>query len=460
MALVIAGERSGVGKTTVTLMLLAGLRRRGWKVQSYKVGPDYIDPMFHGYVTGRACRNLDPILTDEAYVQSCFRQHLADVDCAVVEGVMGLFDGVIGSGGKGIPWGSTAHVAKLINTPVALVLDCSRMSGSVAAVAYGFATLHPNLNIAGLILNSVASDRHLAIIEDALSGLGLPILGVLRRETDIRIPDRHLGLVPTEELGEIDHVMGRLADLADTCFDWEKLLPLLRIKPSDRKTEIQSKIVSSVPKVRILIARDRAFNFYYQDNLDLLAEAGAELVFWSPLTATEFPENIQGMYLGGGFPEVFAQKLSANQEALLAVKQAIFAGIPTLAECGGLMYLCEQIIDFAGNQWPMVGVLPTTAIMGQKLKLGYRRAICLENSLFGQTGEVICGHEFHRSDLQNLSSTPLFKTYRVDTAEFVAQEGWHTPANLHASYIHTHWGNNPSFVQRFLDLVRKFGVAE
>jgi cobyrinic acid a,c-diamide synthase len=415
MALVIAGERSGAGKTTVTIALLAYLIRRGLNVQSFKVGPDYIDPMFHAYVTGRPCRNLDAILTSESYVQECFYRHIQDVNCALVEGVMGLFDGVSRSnksappytsekstppyppqGGKkkplqegknphqeeknnspqggnnnsplSPPWGeeefnydfsfaSTAHVASLLNLPVLLVIDCSRLSGSVAAIAHGFRSLDKNLNFAGLVLNRVASDRHLELLTDALEPLNLPVLGVLRRDEAVTIPDRHLGLIPAEELPNLEAAIDKLADLAAVAFDWERLLPMLAAT-SDEGAEGSEQLLGryslpyvSITKkndyvnsfgkqfgVRIAVARDRAFNFYYQDNLDLLEELGAELVFWSPLDDAVFPDDIQGLYFGGGFPEVFAQELSDNLVIREAVKSAIAAGMPTYAECGGLMY--------------------------------------------------------------------------------------------------------------------------
>ncbi|MBC1305070.1 cobyrinate a,c-diamide synthase, partial [Trichormus variabilis] len=238
MALVIAGERSGVGKTTVTLTLLASLCRRSAIVQSFKVGPDYIDPMFHSYVTGRACRNLDPVLTSEAYVQDCFARHHQESEYALVEGVMGLFDGIgqlsvvdhNGQSTTGISdFASTAHVARLLDLPVVLVIDCSRLSGSVAAIAHGYRSFDTRIKIAGVVLNRVGSDRHLSLLQDALKPLQLPILGVLRRQDDIAIPDRHLGLIPTAELQELDAVINRLADLGDACFDWQSLLPLLQV---------------------------------------------------------------------------------------------------------------------------------------------------------------------------------------------------------------------------------------
>ncbi|MFN6571822.1 cobyrinate a,c-diamide synthase [Dendronalium sp. ChiSLP03b] len=459
MALVIAGERSGVGKTTVTLTLLASLCRRGSKVQSFKVGPDYIDPMFHQHVTGCACRNLDPVLTSEAYVQQCFARHSQLSEYALVEGVMGLFDGVKEIKNEKLnlknkqnllstDFASTAHIARLLNVPVVLVIDCSRLSGSVAAIAHGYRSLDPTIQIAGVILNRVGSDRHLSLLKDSLEPLQLPILGVLRRQDNITIPDRHLGLVPTAELPQLNTLITRLADLGDTCFDWQRLLPLLKSEDTEEFIRENSPS-SSPPPIRIAVARDRAFNFYYQDNLDLLQHLGAELVFWSPITDAELPQGVRGMYFGGGFPEVFAQQLAENTSARDAVKAAILAGMPTIAECGGLMYLCEQIIDFEGKSWPMVGVLITSAVMGGGLTLGYRRAIAMQDSLLVNAGTNIYGHEFHRSRLSPIPTQPLFETYRYDCEENMGYEGWGFPVNVHASYVHLHWGESVEIPQRF-----------
>ncbi len=455
MSLIIAGTSSGVGKTTVTLSLLASLCRRRVRVQSFKVGPDYIDPMFHRYVTGRPCRNLDPVLTSETYVQQCFANHLQGVDYGLVEGVMGLFDGVPGGGqDQQFPnhFASTAHIARLLNLLILLVIDCSRLSGSVAAIAHGYGTLDPRINIAGVVLNRVGSDRHLSLLENALEPLNLPILGVLRRHHNIEIPDRHLGLIPTDELPQLDTVIEQLADLGDSCFDWEKLLPLLR-KEKDI-TNPQSKIQNPKSKIRIAIARDRAFNFYYQDNLDLLQQLGAELVYWSPLQDTELPANIQGMYFGGGFPEIFAPQLAANTNVREAIKTAILAGMPTIAECGGLMYLCQGIVDFEGKSWSMVGILPSISRMEKYLTLGYRRAIALEDSPLVSVGTTIYGHEFHRSSLVSTTDKALLQTYRYNSEETIGNEGWTNHLPIHASYIHLHWGARPEIPRRFISYCR------
>jgi cobyrinic acid a,c-diamide synthase len=450
MALVIAGERSGVGKTTVTLALLAALRRRQERVQSFKVGPDYIDPMFHAHVTGTACRNLDPVLTSEAYVQACVAQHGQQAEYAIVEGVMGLFDGARGSD----DWGSTAHVARLLNLPVLLVLDCSRLSRSVAAVVHGYRSFDARLQWAGLVLNRVGSDRHLDLLKTALEPLNLPILGVIRRQDSITIPDRHLGLVPTAELEGLDGLIDRLADLAESCFDWARLLPLLNPeRASYRATPLTVQPLRFSP--RIAVACDRAFSFYYADNLDLLQQLGAELVFWSPLSDRTLPEKVHGLYFGGGFPEVFAAALSQNQTARAAVRSAIAAGMPTYAECGGLMYLAEQLVDFDDQAWDMVGVLPTTTQMEKRLTLGYRRAVAQQDSPLMQSGTTVWGHEFHRSSLRTQPHKPLYQIQGVDPQGPIAAEGWQVD-QVHASYVHLHWGATPEIPFQFLQTCAQF----
>jgi len=513
MALIIAGERSGVGKTTVTLALLAALQRRSQAVQSFKVGPDYIDPMFHRHVTKRACRNLDPVLTSEDYVQQCFIQHSQNAEYALIEGVMGLFDGASGSD----DFGSTAHIARLLNLPVLLILNCSSLARSIAAIAHGYRSFDPRVQVAGVVLNRVGSDRHLELLTAALEPLNLPILGVLRRQDDITIPDRHLGLVPSAELENLNPLLDRLADLGETCFDWSQLLPLLKGQPSERlvaakvvrplnppewetlkQTEVQSSqhcfdskspnlggfrghkltepqqstlstldktqfsntqkdsnIHGSISKVRVAIAYDSAFNFYYADNLDLLEKLGAELVYWSPLKDSQLPEGTQGLYFGGGFPEVFAIELANNRSARHAVKAAIQSNMPTYAECGGLMYLCDHIVDFAGQSHDMVGILPTAATMGKKLTLGYRQATVMQNSPMMNIGDRAWGHEFHRSTLTHESDQPLFQLQGYHSNILLRSEGWQCH-QVHASYTHLHFGAQPQFLTRFLHHCSQF----
>lgn len=474
MTLIIAGDRSGVGKTTITLALLSFLVQKGYKVQSFKVGPDYIDPMFHTKITGRPCRNLDPILTSQTYVKSCFNQHSQCVEYTLIEGVMGLFDGVPFQKAEALPnielnrekdclfnhYASTAHIARLLNIPVVLVIDCSRLSGSVAAIAQGYRSLDPNINIIGVILNRVGSDRHLELLENALIPLNLPILGKLYRQDSLTIPDRHLGLIPTDELPGFNSLVKKLAHLAQTNFNWDLLLPLLTSPQSpygrvfyenlDIVTNMLDKPAPTTHyPIKIAIARDRAFNFYYPDNLEILEKLGAELLYWSPLEDESLPFRTSGLYLGGGFPEVFTQELSANKKAIKVVQTAIKQGMPTYAECGGLMYLCQEIINFQGETWPMVGILPTTAKMSNRLTLGYRQAIATDNSLLLTSGDTLWGHEFHRSELTLNSPKPLFKLHSWHSQSPSDAEGWQL-YNVHASYLHLHFGGCPTIPEKFL----------
>jgi cobyrinic acid a,c-diamide synthase len=469
MAIIIAGERSGVGKTTVTLALLAALKARSRNdhsgdhasVQSFKVGPDYIDPMFHSYITRLPCRNLDPVLTSEDYVRSCFTKH-SQVEYALIEGVMGLFDGATGKDDTA----STAHVARLLNVPVVLILNCASTSRSVAAIAHGYRTFDPRVHIAGVVLNRVGSDRHLELLTQALEPLNLPILGVLRRQDNISIPDRHLGLIPTAEMSDLDGIIERLAHLGETCFDWEKLLPLMQCphpQPLSLGERGARESYTAPPLLRerglggeglrIAIAQDRAFSFYYADNLDLFAELGAELVPWSPISDRALPENVQGLYFGGGFPEVFAAELAENKTARESVHDAIKSGMPTYAECGGLMYLCDRIVDFQEQSFPMVNIFPTAAKMGKRLTLGYRQAIALQDSPLVNKGDRVWGHEFHRSSLTESSDRPLYDLQGYDSHLQYPPEGWQK-YQVHAAYTHLHFGAQRHLLENFLAKAR------
>ena len=468
MSLIIAGERSGVGKTTVTLSILAFLARQKNKiVQSFKVGPDYIDPMFHTAVTGRYCRNLDAILTSPDYVRSCFALHSSSANYAVIEGVMGLFDGVPLH--STTDYASTAHVARILDVPVLLVLDCSRLSGSISAIAYGFRTLDPQVTIAGVILNRVASDRHLQLLKEALDNIEMPILGVINRHDNISIPDRHLGLIPTAELPEITQVFDKLAHIAKKSFNWEKLIPLLRSTNKHQPLTTNYQQLTTNKSLKIAVASDRAFNFYYQDNLDIFRRLGAELVFWSPLADSSIPSEVAGFYFGGGFPEMFAEELAANQVVRKQLQRLITQNIPVYAECGGLMYLCDRLIDLNDRAWSMVGTIPTTASMTSRLTLGYRQAIPLNTSSLIPTfhnkhlqtqfsphlsispsSYPLWGHEFHRSLLTDTSSQPLWQIKGWHSQAKKIMEGWRIN-RIHASYLHLHFGESEFLLKSWLN---------
>ena len=460
MTLIIAGDRSGSGKTTVTLAILAALRAKKLSVQSFKVGPDYIDPMFHARMTDRPCYNLDLVLTSEAYVKQSFWTRQQTADYALIEGVMGLFDGAA----EPIGFGSTASIAKLLKTSVVLVVNCQSTSQSIAALIHGYRTFDPRVNVIGVVLNKVGSDRHLALLKASIAPLQIPILGVLRREDQIVLPDRHLGLVPTDELPQLTQVFESLTALGLRCFDWAKLLPLLKVKLNAdlvASSPVLSPVLSPVFKgVRIAVARDSAFSFYYADNLEILQALGAELVFWSPMWDEELPKGVQGLYLGGGFPEMFAPTLADNQEVQRSVRQAIASGMPTYAECGGLMYLCTSIRDFAQQDYPMVGIIPAQAVMGKQLTLGYRNVAIKTNTLMLRQSDRIRGHEFHRSDLTVRSISPLYNLTRLeqDKTEAAIAEGW-SSRSFQASYVHLHWGATPELPRRWLQACQDWKIG-
>lgn len=443
LSIILAGDRSGTGKTTLTLALLTALKNRGHQVQSFKVGPDYIDPMFHSAITERPCYNLDPILTSEAYVQQSFQKRCIGLDAGIIEGVMGLFDGATGTDDTA----STAHIARLLKLPVVLAVDCGRMSRSLAALVQGYRDFDRRVQIAGVVLNRVGSDRHLQLLSGALAQIDMPVLGVFRREKDIELPSRHLGLLPTGEIEGFGQVSKRLAEIGERCFDWQKLEPLMGFDfawPTDRKAT-----VAENKQVRIAIAHDAAFNFYYPDNFEALENQGAELVFWSPLS-DEMTPVADGLYFGGGFPEVFAAQLSEQKGMKLAVRQVIDEGIPTYAECGGLMYLSETLIDFEGKAWPMVGAIPQTVEMSQRLTLGYRKAQAIADSPLLIKGQTVTGHEFHKSSVVETLDSPTYETQRYwGDANQPSLEGYQRP-NLHASYVHLHWGHRPEIAKRFI----------
>ena len=446
MAIIIAGERSGVGKTTITLAILAYLKSQKKSVQSFKVGPDYIDPMFHTKITGQPCRNLDPILTSEDYVKWCFNYYSQTADLSIIEGVMGLFDGLpIDSLTH---YASTAHIAQLLNLPVVLVLDCSKLSTSIGAIAWGYANLVPTVKIVGVILNQVASQKHLSLLQEGLKTSGITLMGVWFREQNIKLPSRHLGLVPTDEISEHQTIFQRLAQLAQQNINWDLLSPYL----TNHKATYRPFLFLNIKQkydLKIAIARDKSFNFYYQDNLDILVYLGVELIPFSPLQDQDLPINIDGLYLGGGFPEMFASELAGNISLKSSLYKAISQGLPVYAECGGMMYLGEAIVDFQGQKWSMVGVLKNTTTMSKKLTLGYREATVLVNDRFVQANSKLVGHEFHRALNSDIPEKPQIAIADKYSQQQLSVQGWQKH-NIYSSYLHLHFGTIIPQVEKFL----------
>jgi cobyrinic acid a,c-diamide synthase len=440
--LVVAGVASGVGKTTFTLGLLEVLRRRGVVVQPFKVGPDFIDPGFHGLIAGRPSHNLDGWLCSREVVRATVARHAADADLALVEGVMGCFDGR----GAGSDEGSTAEIAKWLGAPVVLVVDAWAMARSAGAVVLGFERFDPELDLAGVVFNRVAGEAHWRWLREAVAArCRAAPLGYLPGRDSLALPERHLGLVTAAERGLSLALRDALAGAIEASVDVDGLLRLARsaVEPAAAPARALHGR-GGPPRARIGVARDVAFQFYYPANLDLLRAAGAELVFWSPLDDAELPD-VDALYLGGGYPEVHAGRLAANRPMRGAVRAFALDGRPVYAECGGLLYLAEALEDEAGVLQPMVGLLPTVGRMAPKrLTLGYAEVEVTRGTPIGPAGTVARGHEFHASRLDEVPDR-VPRAYSVRTRPGVPPraEGYLIGETL-MSYVHLHFGSNPA----------------
>ena len=388
--LVIAGTQSGVGKTTIVSALLMSLRKRGLAVQAYKVGPDYIDPGYHALASGRPCHNLDSYLMPQDRLLEMFATTSRDMDMAVVEGVMGLFDG--GRGGVA----STAAIARMLKAPVVLVVNARSAGESVAATVLGFRQYDPEVLLSGVILNQIGSDSHRQIVTEALEKIGFRVFGVIRRSESLKVPERHLGLLPVTE-NDAEQVLDNIHQSIAGQINLEALVELAQSAPD---MEIPS--APALPlqrRTRIGVARDEAFSFYYPESLRILEEMGAELVDFSPLRDEMLPD-VEGLLFGGGFPEMFLEELAANHSMLASVRKAFHSEMPILAECGGYMYLCRQVVSFSGGRYQMAGLIPECCQMERSLQtVGYVEAKALGDNLLCLAGESLRGHEFHFSSM-------------------------------------------------------------
>ncbi|SBV98830.1 Cobyrinic acid A,C-diamide synthase [uncultured delta proteobacterium] len=440
--LVIAGTHSGAGKTSVVTAALAALRARGVPLRPFKVGPDYIDPAFHAHVTGTPSRNLDSWLLDAPVLRGLFAR-AANGGLSLIEGVMGLFDGK-GSGHEG----STAHVAEILDAPVVLVISAQGLSRSAAAMVAGYASFHPRVRVGGVIVNRVKSARQYGLIRDSVEkACAVPCLGYLPENPDFALQSRHLGLVPSQEVAELDAVVAHLALAAGETIDLDGLMALADGAPPLPAGELP-RVEGSFP-VRIGVARDSAFSFYYQDNFDLLQTLGAELVFFSPMRDRSLPDALHGLYLGGGFPEVFAQALAANGPMRSAIREAVSGGLPVYAECGGMAYLCVSLADAAGTVFPMAGVFPHRAVMTGKLqRFGYAEAEFCRETVLGPAGTRVRTHEFHYSRIEPEDGTE--GCYRMRKDGVTPWRGGLASGNVLAAYPHIHFYSNPSLPRNFL----------
>lgn len=458
--LVIAADQSGSGKTTLATGLMAALARRGLRVQPYKVGPDYIDPTYHSVAAGRRSRNLDSWMFGEEAIRGLFVRSAADADIAIIEGVMGLFDGADPSGEDG----STAQVARWLAAPVLLVIDAQGMARTVAALVRGLAEFDPFLRVAGVIFNNVGSEHHGQLLAAAVRAHAPKVepIGWVPKDPAINLPERHLGLVPTHEREEVAAYLDSLAEVIGRSVDLDAVLRLAREGSPPVPTGGGSLAAARATeftrdggRVRIGLARDAAFNFYYEDGLDLLRDLGADLIEFSPLNDRDLPPDLDAVYLGGGFPEVHRQTLTANEAMRAAVGAAVAAGLPTYAECGGLMFLTEAIIDESGTSWPMVGAIPVRARMTRRLAaLGYATAVAQDEVLLAGPGETLRGHEFHWSVIdERPAGWP--PAYLVRARSGVERPEGFFRHNLLASYVHLHFAANPRAAARLVTAARR-----
>ena len=450
--LVVAAAASSAGKTTIATGLMGALAAAGHEVAGFKVGPDFIDPGYHGLATGRPGRNLDPVLSGPELVPGLLVHGASwptPADVAVVEGVMGLFDGRLGQDG----YGSTAHVARLLDAPVVLVVDAAGSSRTAAAAALGLREFDASIRIAGAIVNRVASTRHAAELEAVLRRGGLDVLGVVPRSAAIEAPSRHLGLVPAPERPESAGTIAALAEHIAAHVDLEAVLRVagsateLVAEPWDPAKVVHR--VSGRPQVGVLAGR--AFTFRYAETTELLQAAGCDLVEIDPLVDFELPSALAGLYLGGGFPEVHAAELSANSGLRTQLREAVAAGLPTVAECAGQLYLAKEL-----DGHPMVGALPAVAGMTGRLTLGYRSATALNDTLLAEAGSVISGHEFHRTQTFPGAGETSAWGWAERAEGFSLDPAATGEPTLHSSYLHLFWAGAPQCAQRFAEASARY----
>lgn len=442
--LVIAGISSGVGKTTFTIGLMAALKQRGLNVQGFKCGPDYIDTSFHTAVTDRPSRNLDSWMFSKDVLKDVFINGSSGADISIIEGVMGFYDGKSAISNQG----STAEISRFLHTPTILVVDCSTIARSAAAIVKGFQLLDPNVNIVGVIANKVGSFGHYRIIKEAVEKeCGIAVCGYLLHDHSLVMPERHLGLVPSIERGDLSSLFLQLAELVEETVNVDKLIHLSKCKPLKN---VPATIFEKRPStgIKLAIAKDKAFSFYYQENLELLSAYGAQCLFFSPLAGEKIPEEADGLYIGGGYPEQFVKELSEQVEVIQSFKNRIKGGLPTLAECGGFMYLTDSIETNDGERYPMVGVIPGKVKMRKELApFGYREITGRPGNFLFQKATKARGHEFHYSTFHSNETIP----FAYDTKGLFGdgKEGV-LIKNLIAGYSHIHFASCTDLVENFI----------
>ena len=447
--IMIAGTNSGVGKTTVTLGIMSALVQKGINVQGFKAGPDYIDPSHHAFVTGNASRNLDTWMMGENACRELFERSALNVEISIIEGVMGLYDGSIDSSGHG----SSAHLAKVLNTPVIMVVNAKGVAQSAGAVVMGFMEFDTEINLAGIILNNIASQNHYDIIKKAIEeSCSVTILGYLKKESDITIPERHLGLIPSEEQKINSALYDKLGQMVLETIDIDRLVDTARSAGTfpDYNRSIFTDRSDSL-NVTLAVAKDNAFCFYYQDDIDLFEALGAKIIEFSPLADKALPGGIDGVFIGGGFPELFADRLSKNESMINSILEVHRQGTVIYGECGGMMYLLEKLIDCDGRSFKMSGVLNGTSRMEKRRQgLGYVIVDAIYDSVICNKGNSFRAHEFHWSKLQDVPDSTIFAyNTKKSNGKRNGVDGI-CKSNVLASYTHMHFSSNPKLASNIL----------
>lgn len=450
--IIFAATTSNTGKTTISSGLMRALKNKGLQVQPFKVGPDYIDTRYHQLATGNVSRNLDEYLLPREEIQYLFAKNTQSADIAVVEGVMGLYDGF----GSSLDYCSTAGMSKILDAPVILIFDGKSMAASAAALVLGFKELDRSVKIAGVIANNVSTDSHYQIIKKSVEELAkVPVLGRIPKDENFHLSSRHLGLTPSLEQEDLSEKLDYIAGVIEKHIDLDMLLEIAETKELNYDASRRDKI-KNITDVKLGIAFDKAFNFYYQDALDLLEEMGVKFDYFSPLS-DPLPENLDGLYLGGGYPEMFAKELSSNQGLMAEIREKSNQGMPIYAECGGLMYLGEQLHDLEGKPHSMTGILKGSSQMQNRLqRFGYCQGIVQKDMPIAKEGVSIKGHEFHYSTFDTKEQPVLDMQKTLSDGTLKTWVGGYQKENSFGSYLHTHFAGDYGLALEFVQSMERY----
>lgn len=451
--LMFAATTSGTGKTTICSGIQRVLKNRGLCVQPFKVGPDYIDTEYHYRASGNKSKNLDEFMLPQEEIKFLFAKSAAQADISIIEGVMGLYDGL----GAGHDYCSTASMSKILDCPVILIIDGKSMAASAAALVLGYKNLDPDVKIAGVIANNVSTESHFNIIKTAVEfHTGIPVIGRIPKDEKFALSSRHLGLTPSAEMEGLDEKLNYIAQVIENYLDIDKLMELANMEPIEFQKNRRDEI-KDITDVRLAMAYDKAFNFYYRDSMELLEEMGVRIIPFSPLSDEKLPENIHGIFLGGGFPEVFAKELSENQKLLREIQEKSEEGMPIYAECGGLMYLGEELEDLDKNFFSMTKILSGRSMMSKRLqRFGYCEGIAQQDTLLSKKGEIVRGHEFHYSDFISDELTVYDMQKKMSDGTLKKWQGGYCKKNTLGTYLHTHFAGDYRMAIRFIQKMEEY----